>query len=218
MKKIASLCLCALFLLTLSSPPALAVETFAASEACVELIKEYEGFRDQAYEDNGKWYIGYGTNVELADYPYGITEEEADWLLRQALADKEESVNRMLMDYGIFVTQYQFDAMVSMTYNLGTQWMRPDYRFFSYLLQGIENYTEVEVVNAIATWCHQGTTVKDHLAQRRLREASLFLYGDYDGCLVSEYCYIHFEAGGGQLENTTIFYPCLLYTSPSPRD
>ena len=207
MKKIASLCLCALFLLTLSSPPALAVETFAASEACVELIKEYEGFRDQAYEDNGKWYIGYGTNVELADYPYGITEEEADWLLRQALADKEESVNRMLMDYGIFVTQYQFDAMVSMTYNLGTQWMRPDYRFFSYLLQGIENYTEVEVVNAIATWCHQGTTVKDHLAQRRLREASLFLYGDYDGCLVSEYCYIHFEAGGGQLENTTIFYP-----------
>lgn len=207
MKKIASMCLCALLLITLGSPPALAVETYLASEECVELIKEYEGFRDQAYEDNGKWYIGYGTNVELADYPYGVTEEEADWLLRQALADKEERVNRMLMDYGIYVTQYQFDAMVSMTYNLGTQWMRPDYRFFSYLLQGIENYTEAEVVNAIATWCHQGTAVKDHLAQRRLREASLFLYGDYSGCLVSEYCYIHFEAGGGQLENSTIFYP-----------
>ena len=207
-KKIISLCLCALILVTLSSPPALAVDTFTASEACIALIKEYEGFRSQPYEDNGKWYIGYGTGIDdPAVYLYGITEEAADWMLRQALVDKEASVNRLLMDYGIYVTQYQFDAMVSMTYNLGTQWMRPDYRFCSYLIQGIQNYTEAEVVNAIATWCHQGTAVKDHLAQRRLREASLFLYGDYTGMLVSRYCYIHFDAQGGELENSTVFYP-----------
>ncbi len=207
MKKIISLCLCALILMTLSSPPAMAVETYTASEECIALIKEYEGFRSQAYEDNGKWYIGYGTNVELTDYPMGVTEMEADFLLRQALVDKEESVNRLLMDYGISVTQYQFDAMVSMTYNLGTQWMRPDYRFCSYLIQGIQNYTEAEIVNAIGTWCHQGTAVKEQLANRRLREAFLFLYGDYSGMMVSRYCYIHFEAAGGTLENSTIFYP-----------
>ena len=208
LKKILSLSLCALLLLTLLPSAALAVETFTTSDEGLALIEEYEGFRDMPYSDeNGYWYIGYGTRCDPADYPDGVTEEEADKLLREALASKEEAVNRLLLDYGISVTQYQFDAMVSMTYTLGTQWMNPTYRFCGYLIQGIENYSEVEVVNAIATWCHSGDDPLDHLVERRLTEAYLFLYGEYENDGAENYRYIHFDPNGGDVENKTVFYP-----------
>ena len=208
LKKILSLSLCALLLLTLLPSAALAVETFTTSDEGLALIEEYEGFRDMPYSDeNGYWYIGYGTSCDPADYPDGVTEEEADELLREALASKEEAVNRLLLDYGISVTQYQFDAMVSMTYTLGTQWMNPTYRFCGYLIQGIENYSQVEVVNAIATWCHSGDDPLDHLVERRLTEAYLFLYGEYENDGAENYRYIHFDPNGGDVENKTVFYP-----------
>ena len=208
LKKILSLSLCALLLLTLLPSAALAVETFTTSDEGIALIEEYEGFRDMPYsDDNGNWYIGYGTSCDPEDYPHGITEGEADELLQEALASKEEAVNQLLLDYGISVTQYQFDAMVSMTYTLGTQWMNPTYRFCGYLIQGIENYSEVEVVNAIATWCHSGDDPLDHLVERRLTEAYLFLYGEYENDGAENYRYIHFDPNGGDVENKTVFYP-----------
>ena len=167
MKRFLSLFLCALAVLTLLPSGALAVETFVTSDEGAALIEEFEGYRDMPYtDDQGNWYIGYGTACDPEDYPYGVTEEEADRLFREELTDTEQDVNGFLLDYGVSVTQYQFDALVSMTYTLGKQWMNPTYRFCSYLIRGIENYTEAEIVNAIATWCHQGTQVLDHLAQR----------------------------------------------------
>ena len=173
LKKILALALCLALTTTLLSGAALAVETFTTSDACIAMIKELEGYRQMPYADNnGKWYVGYAVECDPADYPAGVTEEEADLLLRAHLVEyEEEIVNRFLLQYGIPVTQYQFDAMVSMTYTLGYQWINPDYRFCSYLINGIGRYSEAEVVNAIATWCHSGTTVLENLVARRLREA-----------------------------------------------
>lgn len=207
MKKILSLILCAVMVLTMLPGSALAVETFTTSEAGIAFIKEMEGFRAEPYEDRGKWYVGYGVSCDPADYPLPLTEPEADLLLRQALVSKEDAVNRLLLDYQIQLTQYQFDALVSMTYTLGSQWIDPSYRLCSYLIRGIHNYDEVEVVNAIATWCHQGTQVVEHLVDRRLREAYLFLYSAYESNAADMYTYIHFDANGGEVENRTVFYP-----------
>lgn len=208
MKKILTLCLSVILLLSLLPSAALAVETFTTSDEGIALIKEYEGYEEMPYTDDlGKWYVGYGSTCDPADYPYGVTEEEADALLREELVGKEDMVNRLLMDHGISVEQHQFDAMVSMSYTLGGQWINPTYRFCSYLINGIWNYSEAEIVNAIATWCHQGTRVLDQLAERRLREAYLFLYGEYDNNGPEEYAYIHFDPAGGDIENKTVFFP-----------
>jgi len=208
MKRMLSLLLALVFVLTLQPVTARAVETFAISEAGIAMIKRYEGFRDLPYTDNGSdWYIGYGTSCDPAAHPFPIGEAEADLLLRQALASKEERVNRLLQEYSITVNQQQFDALTSMTYNLGQQWINPSYRLCSYLINGIWNYTETEVVNAIATWCHSGTTVLEHVASRRLEEAFLFLYGQYENDGASRYTYIHFDPNGGEVENQTVFYP-----------
>ncbi len=214
LKKLLSLLLCLALTTTLLSGAALAVEAHTTSEECIAMIKELEGFRSLPYADNnGKWYIGYGVECGQNDYPMGISEEEADLLLRTHLVQLEEpKVNDFLRQYGISVPQYQYDALISMTYTLGSQWINPDYRLCSYLINGIEQYTEAEVVNAIATWCHSGTAVLENLVSRRLREAFLFLYGDYnfqDG--LSRYCYIDYEVNGGQndpgMGSRTVFYP-----------
>ena len=214
LKKLLALSLCASLSLTLLSGAALAVETFTASEACIALIKEFEGFRSMPYtDDSGEWYIGYGTECEPGDYPAGVTELEADALLRAHLTERDEGlVNGFLVQYGISVTQEQFDALVSMTYNLGAQWINPEYRLCSYLINGLYRYSEAEVVNAIAAWCHSGNTVLENLVARRLREAFLFLYGDYEfRDAGSRYCYIDFEPNGGQKSpdqaSRTVFYP-----------
>lgn len=207
MKRILALSLSLLLVLTLLPAGALAVDTYTTSVEGVRMIEEFEGFSSTAYADNGKWYIGYGTLCEPSDYPNGISELEADQLMRDALVVAEDVVNNLLMDYSISVTQYQFDAMVSMTYNLGTQWIVPEYRFCGYLISGIWQYTETEVVNAIATWCHQGSMVRESLVNRRLREAYLFLYGQYDNAGPDNYTYIHYSPNGGTVENRTVFYP-----------
>ncbi len=183
MKKILSLLCCMAVLLPLLSGDALAVEIYTTSE-------------------NGLAFIA-GYDERLGD----MDEAQVRELLRSELADSENAVNNLLVKHLIRVTQEQFDAMVSMTCSLGTQWIDPEYRFCAYLINGIERYSEREVVNAIATWCHKGTTMVDELAQRRLRESYLFLYGQYDNNACEEYTYIHFNANGGKMENTTIFYP-----------
>jgi len=205
--------LCLALTLTFLPGAALAVDTYTASEQCMEKIKAFEDFRETAYTDiSGEWYIGYGSNCDPSDYPDGISLETAEELLRKDVTIAEDTVNRMLMQYGISVTQYQFDALVDMTYNLGMQWINPEYRLCSYLINGIDRYSETEVVNAIATWCHAGgDLVMDHLVSRRLWEAFLFLYGDYDNNGAELYTYIDFDVNGGikdvRQDSRTIFYP-----------
>lgn len=206
-KRIAALSLCFLLVMTLLPSAALAVDTYTTSDAGVAMIEEFEGYSSEPYADNGKWYIGYGTLCDPEDYPGGIDELEADRLMREALVVAEDAVNKLLMDYSISVTQYQFDAMVSMTYNLGTQWIIPEYRFCGYLISGIWQYSETEVVNAIGTWCHQGNDVREHLVKRRLQEAYLFLYGQYTNDGPDNYRYIHFDPNGGKVDNRTVLYP-----------
>lgn len=53
-----------------------------AGQDCIELIKKCEGFSKYKYWDYSQWTIGYGTGVGADEYPDGITEEEAEKLLK----------------------------------------------------------------------------------------------------------------------------------------
>lgn len=213
LKKLLSLGLCLLLAMTTLSGAAFAVETFTTSDEGVAMIEELEGYREMPYVGtNGKWYVGYGLECDPGDYPAGISREEAERLLREHLVQDEAWVNGFLTQYGVSVTQYQFDALVSLTYTLGTQWIDPSYRLCAYLINGIGNYSEAQVVNAIATWCHSGGNgILENLVARRLREAFLFLYGQYDNDGPLRYCYIDYEPNGGTKDpaqgSRTIFYP-----------
>ena len=61
MKRFLALFLCVVVTLTLLPSAALAVETFTTSEEGIALIKQFEDFRSEPYQDDrGNWYIGYG--------------------------------------------------------------------------------------------------------------------------------------------------------------
>ncbi len=168
-----------LSILPLAAGPASAAN-MTCSEEIIQVIKDYEGFRSTVYWDGGTAYIGYGTAVYSKDYPNGISREGADALMREVLATKEATLNKMIDKYGFALTQGQFDALMSFTYNIGTSWMNTGNRLFRYLTEGAENHTDLEFINAFGIWCHMGGEIVGKLVERRLREAVIFLYDDYD--------------------------------------
>lgn len=86
------------------------------SKDCIGLVKRWEGFRAKAYLcPAGVPTIGYGhtKDVKLGDT---ITHNQATELLYEDLGKFAHAVNRLV---SVPLTQGQFDALVSFTYNLG---------------------------------------------------------------------------------------------------
>jgi lysozyme len=91
------------------------------SQVGVSLIKRFEGLKLSAYLCSanvptigyGNTYYFNGTKVKLGDT---ITQEQADELLIDILKKFEAIVKRKLK---VKVSQNQFDALVSHTYNTG---------------------------------------------------------------------------------------------------
>ncbi|MGN1481876.1 glycoside hydrolase family protein [Porcipelethomonas sp.] len=147
-----------------------------ASQECLDLIKECEGFSKYKYWDYSQWTIGYGTGVGEDEYPDGITEEEAEALLEDALTTYEGYVNKFADKYNIDLKQNQFDALVSMTYNLGNIWgVYDEFDLKTYLINGSENYSFLEIEKAFGEWRKAGGSVVQGLVNRRQKEAGLFL-------------------------------------------
>ena len=68
------------------------------SEKGLALIREFEGYRPFAYKDSaGLWTIGIGHKLKPGErYPTGITEAQAEALLKQDAATAEGDVNRLV--------------------------------------------------------------------------------------------------------------------------
>ena len=84
----------------------------------LDLIKRFEGFSQTVYFcPAGYPTIGYGHVVkDDEDFSEGIDEAEAEELLRQDTMIAERAVLRLI---NVPLTDGQFDALVSFTFNLG---------------------------------------------------------------------------------------------------
>ncbi len=176
------------------------------SEAGIAFIKGFEDLTLEAIADVGQWVIGYGSRCDPDDHPEGITEAEADQLMREALAPMEDSLNAYITKYGITLTQAQFDALSSMTYNMGEAWIGQDYRIWKMIRTGLWNYSDNEIASAIGVFCHIGTQFSSSLAKRRAREAQLFLYGDHTGLNSRPIHYVSFDGDRGRSDTDVMFY------------
>ena len=81
------------------------------------IIKEHEALRLKAYlpTPNDVWTIGWG-HTKTAKQGMTITEAQAEVLLSSDVAWAEAAVNQLVK---VPLTQNQFDALVSFTFNLG---------------------------------------------------------------------------------------------------
>ncbi len=153
-----------------------AVTRMTESQDCIDLIKSSEGFSKYKYWDYSQWTIGYGTGCGADEYPNGITEAEAEKLLRKYTATFADCVNDFAADYNITLTQNQFDALVCMSYALGNLWYAYDeFDLKTILINGSENYSFLEIAQAFGEWRKAGGQVLQGLVKRRELETQLFL-------------------------------------------
>lgn len=148
-----------------------------SSQKLIEVIKDFEGFRAYKYWDYTQYTIGYGTRCSGGDYPNGISRSEAERQLKIYLTTFENEVNAFFKRIGRQPTQQQFDAMMDFTYNLGGGWTyRDDYLICKVLKSGA---SDMEVVRALGSWCHAGSSINTTLAVRRIIDAIIFTKGEY---------------------------------------
>lgn len=92
------------------------------SEKGLDLIKQFEGFKDYVYIcPAGKPTIGYGHVIDsklvaLTKVAPRMTREKAEQLLKNDVKEAEDAINSSVR---VTLKQSQFDALVSLIYNWG---------------------------------------------------------------------------------------------------
>ena len=132
------------------------------------LIKKFEGCSLTAYQDSvGVWTIGYGHTANVY-YGETITSSEADALLASDLKTFENGVNKYTS--GVSLTQNQFDALVSFSYNVGLANLKN-----STLLKKVKaNPKDKAIETEFRRWVYAGGKILQGLVNRRAEEAKLY--------------------------------------------
>lgn len=136
------------------------------SDLGVNVIKEFEGLRLQAYQCSAAvWTIGYGhtAQVKAGDV---ITASQAERLLRLDLRQAEQTV---LTQVQVPLNQNQFDALVSFIFNVGAGAFRR-----STLLRRLNTHDYAGAASELLRWVHAGGVRLRGLERRREREKGLF--------------------------------------------
>jgi len=196
-KRLISFLLAALLLISavvVGAPTVSAAAERKASDKLINLIKEFEGFLQYAKEDYGQYTIGYGTSCGKNEYPNGITKEKAETLLRDAVSKFEKYVNDFAAKQKLTLSQQQFDALVSFTYNLGPSWLNNASTLRTAVIKGEKGN---DFIYGITMWCMAGSDgekkILPNLVERRLCEANVYLNGVYSSDAPSNYTYVAFD-------------------------
>jgi lysozyme len=144
-----------------------------ASQDCLDLIKEFEGWRANPYLcPAGFWTIGFGCRFYSDGKPVRkadgvITKNEGEVMLASCLTAYEAAVEDAVTTE---LNQHQFDALVCFTYNCGI-------RAFckSTLLKKVNvNPNNPLIRNEYMRWVKAGKTTLKGLVRRRKAEADLY--------------------------------------------
>lgn len=142
----------------------------------VEMIKRYEGFSARPYLCPANvWTVGWGTTRDGAGNPVTsrtapVTVEQADALLKRDLLTFEASVCRLVR---VPLTDNQYGALVSFTYNLGAGRLQA-----SSLLRLVNDGLFDQAAREFGKWVMGGGRRLPGLVARRADERAMFLSPD----------------------------------------
>ncbi len=217
-KRIVSLLL-ATVLLVSSLSVALPVRANAAdmtsSQQFIDVLKKWEGFSAVPYKDNTQYSIGYGSfcakldDKETVDYYTNnpITEAQAEEMLKQQLKTYEDAVNTFAAKYKLSLQQHQFDALVSFTYNCGGSWTNEPTGYLNTAVR--EGNIGARLIYGLGLW--SSSAGKYILAERRLKEANMFINGEYD-VRPDSYNWVFLDGNGGTTSYKIFSYNADYYT------
>lgn len=143
------------------------------SKNCIDLIKKFEGFRSEAYQDSvGVWTVGYGSTM----WPDGnkvqpgqkMTMDEAEKVMAWELDRKGKVILSALPT--TIISQNQYDALLSFAYNLGVGALLKSTLFRKLKLNPDDETIRAEFMR----WVNAGGKPLKGLITRRKAEADLY--------------------------------------------
>lgn len=144
------------------------------SEAGMNLIKNSEGFRGQAYLDvAGIATIGFGHRLQPGEsFPKGIVEAQAEAILLSDVQKAEQAIEHLIK---VTLTQGQFDALVDFVFNLGAGRLAAS-TFLNDLNAGKFDAAAAELMR----WDHAGVEELPGLKARREAELQIWNGGGFE--------------------------------------
>jgi lysozyme len=145
-----------------------------ASQAAIDLIKEFEGLSLSPYNcPAGHATIGWGhmihtgavTDKDKERYR-GFDRDDADALLQGDVRWMENDLRRRLPDW---LTQWQYDAMVSLYYNCPSALLST-----TGLSKALQAHDAASAGREILRWCYAAGKKLPGLQRRRAAEKKLF--------------------------------------------
>jgi lysozyme len=137
-------------------------------KSTIDFIKEVEGVEYEVYKDSaGLDTIGVGHLLKEGESYKVISEEQVDALL---FLDLNVAMNAVVLSVKIPLTQNQFDALVSLVFNIGVTAFRN-----STLLKKInQNAPKEAIVTEWHKWRKAGGKIVKGLVLRRAKELKLY--------------------------------------------
>lgn len=148
------------------------------SDQGLRLIKEFEGFRSKAYQDQaGVWTLGWGHTVGVREGDDTTVAVAEQWI-RQDAEYAEQVVSASVTAP---CTQNQFDALVSFVFNIGPGRFGVRSGFVvlksggpSMLLKSLNDRRYDDASVEFDKWVFAGGKKSDGLIKRRAAERKLF--------------------------------------------
>ena|GEM_PF-2910273 len=151
------------------------------SDDLIVFITNYEDYHEMPYRglDNQNRTVGYGHVILDEDYyDNGISEEEALTLLKNDIQIvAAQYLDDFLQKNDVVLTQQQYDALLSFTFNTGPDWLTEYYELRD-IIKG-ENITYEDMYDEFMTWINVNGKPALGLYRRRLDELDIFFNGDY---------------------------------------
>lgn len=141
------------------------------------LLKQFEGCSLTVYKDSaGLFTVGYGHLIgDGKNLPniskYKLTQKQADMLLQYDVIPREKAVERLCP---VPLTQNEFDALVSFTFNLGAGALQR-----STLRQKLNRGDKAGAAKVLLKYNRAGGRVVRGLIKRRIAEYNLFMSNQY---------------------------------------
>ena len=147
-------------------------QKYSLSDNGMKLLEQFEGLRLEAYLDSANIYtIGYGT----IKYPDGSKVKKEDKITKSQakvykLHDLKEFENTVNTSVKVPLTQNQYDALVSLSYNIGSGAFKN-----STLLKKLNDSDYKGAAEQFLDWNKAGGKKVKGLVNRREAERNLFL-------------------------------------------
>lgn len=142
-----------------------------ASDSVIDIIRHYEGCKLTAYLCPAKvWTVGFGhTGKGIVEW-VTITQEQAEDYLREDLILFENFLNSMCDKAAITLKQHEFDACISLMFNIG----QGAFKSSTVWRMVVNQRPASEIDKAFMMWVYANSKTLSGLVARRKTESLLY--------------------------------------------